>query len=550
MPCEIAFFSANEKYDMTLFFINFYICLMIIINILILANTIYNYYVYNNIVSEKIYNDTNVIENDDLPPKASELSSKNKILIGETVDYKLFISLLLDQNMYYNDKYFTLNITNILLDVFMLVTIVLGIFSLLYVFTSNFRKFKDLTRLNFEFAELKDYIIQNCYFINNRSCEGLHRTKMFSIFVIFLILIIIYGLRRNPSQTPSINYADYLNFKKSKDENNKEPKNIENMLNIICDKDADFLNDNSNITKIMNELNGHNIHTAISINDRIYTPEEIEKLKKASDDASGAFYKAKDAKEKEDKKKLMETANTKLIEAAITEYYNAITNNTINLFITKIKDISAKIKANNVDNKDNKDLDFVKLVLVYLNNKKIYNDNISKEKIPNFDLGRTYAQSLLNIITNVIPYSNNLFGTFKTNNYDIENVLIGAIPLSIRSNINDSSDCAISSYTDFDTFKIDHKEKAGCFYNNYLFQLKETRGKLKQGFIAILIAFIVSTIAIMVLFYYIYINYNIDNTRWSNITAIKMVRLPWRNPLNWLSIMVGNIMLLLNNENK
>jgi hypothetical protein len=523
---------------------------MIIITILILANTIYNYYVYNNIVSEKIYNDTNVIENDDLPPKASELSSKNKILIGETVDYKLFISLLLDQNMYYNDKYFTLNITNILLDVFMLVTIVLAIFSLLYVSTSYVPKFKNLTRLNFEFAELKDYIIQNCYFINNRSCEGLHLRKMFSIFVIFLILIIIYGLRRNPSQTPSINYADYLNFKKSKDENNKEPKNIENMLNIICDKDADFLNDNSNITKIMNELNGHNIHTAISINDRIYTPEEIEKLKKASDDASGAFYKAKDAKEKEDKKKLMETANTKLIEAAITEYYNAITNNTINLFITKIKDISAKIKANNVDNKDNKDLDFVKLVLVYLNNKKIYNDNISKEKIPNFDLGRTYAQSLLNIITNVIPYSNNLFGTFKTNNYDIENVLIGAIPLSIRSNINDSSDCAISSYTDFDTFKIDHKEKAGCFYNNYLFQLKETRGKLKQGFIAILIAFIVSTIAIMVLFYYIYINYNIDNTRWSNITAIKMVRLPWRNPLNLLSILVGNIMLLLNNENK
>ena len=61
MPCEIAFFSANEKYDMTLFFINFYICLMIIITILILANTIYNYYVYNNIVLDKIDNDTNVI---------------------------------------------------------------------------------------------------------------------------------------------------------------------------------------------------------------------------------------------------------------------------------------------------------------------------------------------------------------------------------------------------------------------------------------------------------------------------------------------------------
>ena len=549
MPCEIAYFVDNEKYDMTLFLINFYISLIIIITLLILTNTIYNYYVYNNIVSEKIYNDTNVIENDDLPPKASELSSKNKILIGETVDYKLFISLLLDQNMYYNDKYFTLNITNILLDVFMLVTIVLVIFSIIYFGISLITKLATLTRFNLEFTELREYIKQYCYFLNNRSCDGLHMHKMLSIFVIFLILIIIYGLRRSGSHTPSINYADYLNFKKSKDEKNNEPKNIENMLNIICDKDADFLNDNSNITKIMNELNGHNIHTAISINDRIYTPEEIEILKKASDDASGAFYKAKDAKEKEDKKKLMETANTKLIEAAITEYYNAITNNTINLFITKIKDISAKIKANNVDNKDNKDLDFVKLVLVYLNNKKIYNDNISKEKIPNFDLGRTYAQSLLNIITNVIPYSNNLFGTFKTNNYDIENVLIGAIPLSIRDDIRDPKEPCAISYTDFDTFKIDHKEKAGCFYNNYLFQLKETRGKLKEGFINILIAFIVSTIAIMVLFYYIYINYNIDNMRWSKMTVIKMGRLSSRNPLNWLSILFGYIMLFLNKAN-
>jgi len=534
MPCEIAFFSANEKYDMTLFFINFYICLMIIITILILANTIYNYYVYNNIVSEKIYNDTNVIENDDLPPKASELSSKNKILIGETVDYKLFLSLLLDQNMYYNDKYFTLNITNILLDVFMLVTIVLAIFSLLYVSTSYVPKFKNLTRLNFEFAKLKDYIIQNCYFINNRSCEGLHLYKMLSILLIFLTLIII-GLMRYPSHTPSINYADYLNFEKSKDVNNNNPKNIENMLNIICntdkDKDTDYLKDNSNITKIMNKLNGHNIHTASTINDTNPTTKEIEDLKKASDDA----------KDKEDKKKLMEAA-----KAAKTEYDNAVT---INKFITKIKDISAKIKANNEDNNDNKDLDFVKLVLVYLNNKKIYNDNTGTPgQLP--EVARTYAQSLLNIITNVIPYSNNLFGTFKTNNYDIENVLIGAVPLLDRHNISITEDkCSINEYATRDDF-ANESEKKGCYYNNYLIKLKETRGKLKQGFINRLIAFTLSMIAIMVLFYYIYINYNIDNTRWSNITAIKMVRLSRHNPLNWLSIMVGNIMLLLNNENK
>ena len=536
MPCEIAYFVENEKYDMTLFFINFYISLVIIIILLILANTIYNYYVYNNILSEKIYNDTNVIEYGELPLKESDLSKENKILIGETVDYKLFISLLIDQNMYYNDKYFTLNITNILLDVFALVTILLVFFSIIYYGISLIPSLAKYIRLNLEFTELKEYIKQYCYFLNNSSCDDFHKPKMSLIFLIFTILIIIYGLMRIGRHIPSINYADYLNFKKSKDGNNKEPKNIENMLNIICDKDADFLKDNSNITKIMNKLNGHNIHTVSIINDTIPTPNEIQTLKTASDAALEAYNKATDAKDKE--------ANKKLSDTAKTNYDNAVTDNTINKFITKIKDISAKIKANNVDNKDNKDLDFVKLVLVYLNNKKIYNDNISKEKIPNFDLGRTYAQSLLNIITNVIPYSNNLFGTFKTNNYDIENVLIGAIPLSISSKINDSSDCDIS-YTDFDKFK-EHKEKAQCYYNNYLFQLKETRAKLKQGLIDILIAFIFSMIVIMVLFYYIYINYNVDNMRWAKMTAIKMKRLNHFNPLNFL---LGNIMLFLNNTN-
>jgi len=70
---------------------------------------------------------------------------------------------------------------------------------------------------------------------------------------------------------------------------------------------------------------------------------------------------------------------------------------------------------------------------------------------------------------------------------------------------------------------------------------------LKQGLIAILIAFIFSMIAIMVLFYYIYINYNIDNMRWAKMTVIKMKRLSIYNPLNWL---LSNIMIFLNYANK
>jgi hypothetical protein len=529
MPCEIASFSVNEKYDMTLFFINFYICLIIIITVLIFANTIYNYYVYNNIVSEKIYNDTNVIENGTLPPKASELSQENKILIGETVDYKLFISLLIDQNMYYNDKYFTLNITNILLDGFMLATIVLVIFSIIYGGTSLVKPLARYIRLNLNISELKEYIIQYCYFINNSSCEGVHTPKMFSIFLIFAILLAIYALRRSGSH--SINYADYLNFEKSKYAKNSEPKNIENMLNIICDENNDFLNSNSNITKIMNKLNGHNIHTVSIINTNDTNDNTVlEAAKKALDDAK----KASDAVKIADATKALDEANEVV---------------TINKFITKIKTISAIIKNNNKDDTDNKDLDFVKLVIVYLNNKKIYNDNISSEKIPNFDLGRTYAQSLLNIITYVIPFSNNLFGKFKTNNYDIENILIGAVPLLDRLKISIPEDkCPINEYASSDEFnKITEQKK--CYYNNYIFKLKETRAKLKQGLNDILIAFILSTIAIIVLFYYIYINYNFDNMRWAKMAAIKMLRLSKYNPLNLFSILFGNIMFQLNNNN-
>ena len=188
----------------------------------------------------------------------------------------------------------------------------------------------------------------------------------------------------------------------------------------------------------------------------------------------------------------------------------------------------------------------MKLVIVYLNNKKIYNDN---NNIPNkitTDLAKTYAQSLLNIITNVIPF--NLFGSFKTKNYDIENILIGAIPLSQRDGIiNDAANCETGYKKETDLNKI--KEVKGCFYNNYVFKLKETATKLRYALLVILVLAIISIIFIMTLFYYIYINYNDYNMKWANMTAIKMVRLSSWNPLNWLSKLVGYIMFGLNSIN-
>ena len=502
MPCEIASFSTSDKYDMSLFFINFYISLVIIITILILANTIYNYYVYNNIVLDKIDNDTNVIENGAYPPKGNELSQENKILIGETVDYKLFISLLLDQDMYYNDKYFTLNITNILLDVFVLITIVLAIFSAIYIGINSFKiiqSFVTAIKLKYDKAHLEEYIKQYCYFINNNSCNDYHIIKSFLVFLIIITLGFIYILRR--SLIPSINYSDYLKFVSSEDtaNNTKQPKNIENMLNSICDDKADFLKDNQNITKIINKLNGHNIHTVNIISTT--TP---------SDDA------------------------------------------VINKFIYKIKEISETIKEDNKDNKDkdNKDLDFVKLVIVYLNNKKIYNSNASIPGGQLHEAARTYAQSLLNIITNVIPFSNNLFSHFKTGKYDIENILMGSIPVSIRDKIFETSaKCENDDYRKKSELK-DINEIKGCFYNNYVYELKETRTRLKTSLDAILGLSIISTIMfILALFYYIYINYNDDNMRWANMTAIKMQRLSGWNPLNWLNKLFGIIMFQLNKYN-
>jgi predicted Holliday junction resolvase-like endonuclease len=200
-----------------------------------------------------------VIENGEYPPKDDEVQEENKILIGETVDYKLFISLLLDENMYYNDKYFTLNITNIFLDVFMLITIVLVLLSSIYIGLSKIADIKKAFHLKFDFQELIEYITQYCYLINNKSCDGYNLPKIGLIAIVFIILIAIYSLRRDI--IPSIKYnSEYLDFNISKDEVEKDPKNIENMLNTIYGTKDDFLNNNDNIKQIKRTQYTYGVH--------------------------------------------------------------------------------------------------------------------------------------------------------------------------------------------------------------------------------------------------------------------------------------------------
>jgi hypothetical protein len=309
------------------------------------------------------------------------------------------------------------------------------------------------------------------------------------------------------------------------------------MLNIICNNIDDFLSVDNNINKIINKLNGHNIYT-VNIIPLTKPDTDIQILKTRLDNTFADFNKAIESGDKEAKKTIYEEAKKKYDDACIFA------------FIQKIKYISNIIIKDN-DSKDNKDLDFVKLVIIYLNNKKIYEKNKKIQgKIP--ELARTYAQSLLNIFANIIPYS--VFGSLKTDNYDIENVLIGAIPVINKDKINNATCSSIESitFTDFDNFKNDTtnlKDIPGCFYNNYIFKLRETTTKLRNGLEYILGFSILSILIILILFYYIYINYNINITRWANMTSIKMIRLSWNNPLNWLSILLGNIMDFLNKAN-
>jgi hypothetical protein len=287
-----------------------------------------------------------VIENGEYPPIDDEVQAENKILIGETVDYKLFISLLLDENMYYNDKYFTLNITNIFLDVFMLITIVLVLLSSIYIGLSKIIDIKNAFHLKFDFQELIEYITQYCYLINNKSCDGYNLPKIGLIAIVFIILIAIYSLRRDI--IPSIKYnSEYLDFNISKDEVEKDPKNIENMLNIICDKNGDFLNNNDNINKILNKLNGHNIHTVYTVDTvsaSIVDNDALKNAKNASETAKTAAESAKTALDKAKTYSNQNAINTAQLDynAKKLDYDNkkqAYYNLAIDNFINKIKQI-------------------------------------------------------------------------------------------------------------------------------------------------------------------------------------------------------------------
>ena len=92
--------------DMLTLIYSVYIFIMVLISFLLMFNTIiniilYNYYKYK-------------FKNDEL----------KKLYVYETYTYKIFISTLKDNLENYNNKYFTLNTSNDLLNIFIIFSIV------------------------------------------------------------------------------------------------------------------------------------------------------------------------------------------------------------------------------------------------------------------------------------------------------------------------------------------------------------------------------------------------------------------------------------------
>jgi hypothetical protein len=440
---------------------------------------LYNLSVYGNLILNKNSEDFILTEGEYIPKKENY---DTKLLIGDTIDYKLFISILVDNKFNYSDKYFTLNITRTLLKIFIVITIISVSFCILGLIWTN------LAGIEFNIDECKNYIIKNCYFINDGK-DGKDWVKLGIIIVIFLILCGIFAI---DITMPQKKYEKYI-IDRSEETVRTKAKykwlNLEKYLNIDSNKSYVF-KENNNIDILINHLKGYNIHTINNISD-------IDKINGASD-------------------------------KEVVEYKN---------FITNIKKICDNIKKKYDDKKiyENKDLDFVKLIIIFLNNIKIYNDDIKKgfnETDKDFLHPKVFLNYIINIITSVIPGISDIedIKKNKIEDYDLYNILIGGIPLSIRNEVFiDGASCSTTNYEK----KLNgiNEDKMSCLYDNYLLDLKDFlytdsiwKNKLKGALILIFVFALISIIIIIILFIYIFVNYDEDYKNYAKITTVKLIR--------------------------
>ena len=467
------------EYKLSLYYVYFYIYTIIIISILIFINTLYNLSVYGNLILNKNSEDFILTEHEYIPN--SENYDTSKLLIGDTIDYKLFISILVDNNFNYSDKYFTLNITRTLLKIFIVITIISVSFYILAWIWSEL-----LAGIDFKIDKCREFIIKECYFINDGN-NGKDWVKLGIIIFIFLILCSIFAV---DITMPQKKYEKYIIDGSEEDSlttNKYKYVNLEKYLNADSKNSYVFKGNNDNIDILINHLKGYNIHTIKNI-----SPIDI----KINDDRG-------------DK---------------LDEY---------NKFIDNIKNVSnviATVYGNDKKIYENKDLDFIKLIIIFLNNIKINNNKKRGLFETDIDFLKVFSNYIINIITGVIPGISDIedIKKNKVEYYDLYNILIGGIPLSIRNNIVAGASCSTNHEKKLNSIDV---EKKSCIYDNYLSDLKEFlytdsiwKNKLKGALIMILILAIISIIIIIILFIYIFVNYNKEYKNYAKITSVKLIR--------------------------
>ena len=496
---------AEEHYYLPLYYIYFYIYTIIIISILIFVNAVYNIIVYINIILNKYSDDVVLIENNKL--SKNKVYDESKLLIGDTVDYKLFISTFIDNHFNYCDKYFTLNITRSLLKLFIIFTII----SIVFLFITLLWDWMGKDDIDFNNKKCHEYIIYNCILINNNiTVKGFDKLKLVGIAIIIAILLIIFIIDFTIQNT---RYEKYIvDWDKDKTElivDSYRYRNIETYLNTYIDtangNNKHVLDtENNNIDMLINHLKGYNIDT-------------IENIKNITNSANSAN---------------------------IDEY---------NLFIARVKGICAKINAK-IKEKNitqiNKDLDFVNLVIIFLNNMKTFNDNRDRNIIKGSGFNvyflsiSTIFNDIINVITNIIPVFPGIeeIKDKKIDAYNLYNILIGGVPLSIHKDIlNDSEDCKDIEYEKSldNIISVDKEtDRKKCIYYNYLYDLKKIswKNKLQGALIAILVFAIISVIIIILLFGYIYINYSAENIDRFKLTSINLIRSAKLKNLGYLGL--------------
>jgi hypothetical protein len=456
---------------------------------LIFVNAVYNIIVYINIILNKYSDDVVLIENNKL--SKNKVYDESKLLIGDTVDYKLFISTFIDNHFNYCDKYFTLNITRSLLKLFIIFTII----SIVFLFITLLWDWMGKDDIDFNNKKCHEYIMDNCILINNNiNVKGFDKLKLAGIAIIIAILFIIFIIDFTIQNTIYVKYiVDWDKDKTQLDVDAYRYRNIETYLNTYiytANGDNKHVLDtkNDNIDMLINHLKGYNIDTI----------KNIKEIKNSANSANNVEY---------------------------------------NLFIERVKKICDKIKEKNIT-QINKDLDFVNLVIIFLNNMKTFNDNRNKNIIKGSGFNvyflsiSTIFNDIINVITNIIPVFPGIekIKDKKIDAYNLYNILIGGVPLSIHKDIlNDSEDCKDIEYEKSldNIISVDKEtDRKKCIYYNYLYDLKKIswKNKLQGALIAILVFAIISVIIIILLFGYIYINYSAENIDRFKLTSINLIR--------------------------